>query len=139
MAFPGGAAASAFFTRAGRDVGRIRIVDGSGLSRMNLVCARDMVAAVRMTLADDASFADMLPLAGRTGTLRERFLGTALEANLRAKTGALTGHRNLLGVATLASGRRIIVAVMVQATPRPRTEVDPKVDAFLVEWVGARP
>jgi len=63
------------------------IVDGSGLSPDNrLTC--DTLVAVLDHLAD-GSVPEGLAVAGRSGTLIDEFLGTAVEGRLAAKTGTL--------------------------------------------------
>ena len=83
--------------------------DGSGLSRHNLLTPRALVQllsrmGVVSTLgggggigADTAQWRRLLPLAGRSGTLSGRFIGTPLEGVLRAKTGTLGGVSALSG------------------------------------------
>ncbi len=64
----------------------VQLADGSGLSNDNrLTC--DVVLAVLEQAGDD--FADVLAVAGRTGTLDDELIGSAVEGQLRAKTGTL--------------------------------------------------
>ena len=73
--------------------------DGSGLSRHNLVTPTALVQVLSaMRSRPDASkWMQLLPLAGRTGTLSHRFIGTPLEGVLRAKTGTVSGVSALSG------------------------------------------
>jgi hypothetical protein len=48
-------------------------------------------------LVDDNEYRSYLPLAGRSGTLINRFKGTAAEGIVQAKTGTLTGVNSLSG------------------------------------------
>ncbi len=72
---------------------------------------------------------DLLPIAGGSGTLSNRFLdtdaGRASVGWLRAKTGSLTGTNSLVGIVTDASGRVLSFAfVSNNAGPSGRTAID---------------
>jgi D-alanyl-D-alanine carboxypeptidase/D-alanyl-D-alanine-endopeptidase (penicillin-binding protein 4) len=96
--------------------------DGSGLSRHNLITPTALVQVLLAmgggAYAGDpgvdpdvpmhsihaphgasigAQWKQLLPLAGRTGTLSNRFVGTSLEGVLRAKTGTVSGVSALSG------------------------------------------
>ncbi len=74
--------------------------DGSGLSRRNRATPDALVTLLKaMAEQDEAGdlFYRSLPVAGVTGTLRNRFRDTAVHARLRAKTGTLRGVRALSG------------------------------------------
>lgn len=74
----------------------LALEDGSGLSRSNRASCDTLSALLTMTpVADQLS--DLLPVAGRDGTLAEQLLGTAAEGHLQAKTGTLTGVKALTG------------------------------------------
>ncbi|MEQ8436109.1 MAG: D-alanyl-D-alanine carboxypeptidase/D-alanyl-D-alanine-endopeptidase [Ilumatobacter fluminis] len=73
------------------------VVDGSGLSRDNRLTCDSLSAVLAVSpVADD--LADLLPVAGRDGTLDDQLIGTPAEGELRAKTGTLTGVKALTGV-----------------------------------------
>lgn len=76
-----------------------RIYDGSGLSRKNLATPTVMVETLRaMSLDPDKEvFLASLPLAGVSGTLRNRMRSTIAQGKVRAKTGTLRGVRALSG------------------------------------------
>ncbi len=80
-----------------RDVGGFRIKDGSGLSRYNLISARGVVRVLEWVQKQPWSetFFDSLPEPG-DGTLEDRLLDA--DAEIRAKTGTLTGSRTLSGI-----------------------------------------
>lgn len=78
----------------------LRLCDGSGLSRLNLLTPRAIVGL--LTYA--AALSDVrepllasLPVAGATGTLSRRMKGTVAEGRVRAKTGSLWGVSSLSG------------------------------------------
>lgn len=65
----------------------VRLVDGSGLSAENRVTCATLVAVLQHI--DATSIVASLPVAGRTGTLADEFVGSAVEGRLVAKTGTL--------------------------------------------------
>ncbi len=87
--------ASAFLTDRGADAVRLR--DGSGLSRYNLLSAASLVAVLEWCLERPWGdrYRRSLPLAGEEGTVANR-LGD-VSVPIRAKTGTLTGARTLSG------------------------------------------
>ncbi len=70
--------------------------DGSGLSRTNRVTCSAMTAIMAATPVSD-ELRDLLPVAGRDGTLARQLLGTEAEGRLQAKTGTLTDVKALTG------------------------------------------
>jgi D-alanyl-D-alanine carboxypeptidase/D-alanyl-D-alanine-endopeptidase (penicillin-binding protein 4) len=99
---------------AERDVSTagVTFTDGSGLDRNNrLTCATlDDALAVARTDPDARSVDTGLAVAGASGTLVDRFLGTGLETRVRAKTGSLDGVTGLVGV---VEGSRPIEFAMI--------------------------
>ncbi len=69
-----------------------RLVDGSGLSRYNLLSPRHLVEA----LQSSAKLRDLMPLAGVEGTLKNRLKGLAYR-QVRAKTGTVSTVSGLAG------------------------------------------
>ena len=70
---------------------RARLADGSGLSPANRASAGE-VADLLVALREQTYFRQLrngLPVAGRTGTLGGRMVGTAAAGRVRAKTGTL--------------------------------------------------
>ena len=90
--------------RRGVQVGASVIADGSGLSERDRASC-ELLAAV-MARAP-AALRDGLPVAGRTGTLKNRFVGTPAAGRLRAKTGSIDGVAALAGTAESRSGQRL--------------------------------
>jgi D-alanyl-D-alanine carboxypeptidase/D-alanyl-D-alanine-endopeptidase (penicillin-binding protein 4) len=112
----------------GVDVGNTRIVDGSGLSRMDLVRAQD-ITDLLIASRDEPWFDtwyDALPIAGNPdrftgGTLRSRMRNTPAADNLHGKTGSLTGVTALSGYVSNADGRELVFAMISNnylASPR---------------------
>jgi serine-type D-Ala-D-Ala carboxypeptidase/endopeptidase (penicillin-binding protein 4) len=86
-------------TSLGVDADGYRLRDGSGLSRNNLATPRTLVSTLRAMFNaknHDVFFAS-LPVAGISGTLKNRLRHTLSEGTVRAKTGTLKGVRALSG------------------------------------------
>ncbi len=113
----GVAGARPFFAEAGVDTSRLTLVDGSGLSRMNLVTPNGTVALLRTMRQhpDEAvrrAFLEALPIGGVDGTLDYRFRRGPARANVRAKTGTLTGVSALSGYLTTAAGTPLAFSIL---------------------------
>jgi serine-type D-Ala-D-Ala carboxypeptidase/endopeptidase (penicillin-binding protein 4) len=93
----------------------VQLVDGSGLSRRDALAADTIVTILqRMYDADGVSpWMRALPIAGRDGTLANRFKGTAAEDNLRAKTGTMSNIRALAGYVRTREGEPLAFAIIV--------------------------
>ncbi|CAN5654533.1 D-alanyl-D-alanine carboxypeptidase/D-alanyl-D-alanine-endopeptidase [soil metagenome] len=117
---------------AGIDLTGARLLDSSGLSIDDRLTARTldevMGAAAGPEQPKLRSLLDVLPIAGGSGTLSNRYLDDTTNAAagwLRAKTGSLTGTNTLAGVITDASGRVLTFAfVSNDAGPTGRVALD---------------
>ncbi len=116
-----------------------RAADGSGLSRENVRPAREwlelLVAASSQPWFDQLLAG--LPLAGRTGTLANRFLGTPGEGNVRAKTGYVRETRALSGYLTTAGGRRVVFSLVVNSNPVPAAVIA-AMDSLVTSMAASR-
>ena len=92
-----------------------QIVDGSGLSRRDVLSAEALVAVLQR--AHDPTlrspFMTALPVAGVDGSLATRMRDTAAAGNVRAKTGTMSNIRSLAGYATTRDGERLAFVAMV--------------------------
>ncbi len=70
--------------------------DGSGLSRSNRATCAALASTLATTPVAD-ELRELLPVAGRDGTLALQFLGTEAEGRMQAKTGTLTDVKALSG------------------------------------------
>lgn len=93
------AAVQSILTDLGVDVTTFDQTDGSGLSRHNLLSPRAM--AQILELMDETPNGDVyrsfLPVAGESGTLSNRFVGTPAQGVVEAKTGSMSGVNSLSG------------------------------------------
>ncbi|WP_029369334.1 D-alanyl-D-alanine carboxypeptidase/D-alanyl-D-alanine endopeptidase [Mycobacterium sp. UM_WWY] len=117
----------------GIDTGGAKLVDSSGLSVLDRLTARTLdgvvTAASGTTEPKLRPLVDLLPVAGGSGTLSNRYLdtdsGRAAAGWLRAKTGSLTGTNALAGIVTDASGRVLTFALLSNnAGATGRTAID---------------
>ena len=100
------------------DVAGASLVDSSGLSVADLLTSKTLDEVVNAAAGPDQPalrpMVDLLPIAGGSGTLSNRFVGGDLTKSpagwLRAKTGSLTKTNSLAGIVTDANGRVLTFA-----------------------------
>ncbi len=104
-----------FFDEIGMDTDAMRIVDGSGLSRLNYITPRNLVTLLTYMHGhkDAQVYIDSLPIAGRDGTLRSRMKGTAAEGNVRAKTGYVSRVSSISGYLTTKGGEELVFSILM--------------------------
>ncbi|MBX7245176.1 MAG: D-alanyl-D-alanine carboxypeptidase/D-alanyl-D-alanine-endopeptidase [Candidatus Sumerlaeaceae bacterium] len=101
-------------TTAGADASTLAMVDGSGLSRQNLVQPRMTLALLALLAASPEFqvFYDSLPIMGVDGTLKSRGKGTPIAGNVHAKTGYINRVRCLSGYVTTRDQHRVAFSLM---------------------------
>ena len=88
----------------------VRIRDGSGLSRGNRLTSR-AISTLLWRMAQhplNSYYQASMAIAGRRGTLRNRFRGTSLHGRFWGKTGTLSGVRSISGVLETQHGHRYV-------------------------------
>ncbi|MBL9078714.1 MAG: D-alanyl-D-alanine carboxypeptidase/D-alanyl-D-alanine-endopeptidase [Planctomycetes bacterium] len=95
------------------------LTDGSGLSSDNRITPGVVAAALLTTSAAPGGgmLFECLPVAGRSGTLADRFVGSPLVGRVRAKTGWIRGASALSGVVDGADGARRWFAILMNYDP----------------------
>lgn len=86
---------------------KLRVVDGSGLSRYNLISARQLVALLSQT-----DLREYLPSPGE-GTLKKRFLDGWAAHNLVAKTGTMSNVSALTGYLFPNTDKECVFAILI--------------------------
>ena len=106
-------------TQAGLPETGYHFADGSGMSSYNRITPRAAVGLLGWIVRQPwgAAWRDTLPVAGRDGTLQNRFKGTILEGKLFAKTGSLNASRALSGYLITRSGRTLIFSALANDMP----------------------
>ena len=112
--------------------------DGSGMSTYNRVSPRAGIALLRWASSQPwgAAWLASMPVAGRDGTLKRRFLSTPLEGVLTAKTGTLNATNALLGTFVTAKGRRFTFALFANDVPAGSSAL-PTMEAVLLKVAAA--
>ncbi len=100
----------------------LNAIDGSGLSRENKVSARTIVE-VLMQIRKDPLFAPIyegLPISGKTGTLKNRFITTAPHAVglVHAKTGFINTTVSLAGFVTVGAKEYVFAVIADNLEPK---------------------
>ena len=133
-----------FLSSAGISPEEYVLLDGSGLSRQDLVTPDAVVKL--LTYIDSQPWGDTfrhtLPVAGTDGTLAYRFRNTAAQGRVVAKTGML-GHVNALsGYATTLSGDHVAFSIIANnhiLGSRSAIQVIDKIVQAIVEDAPAVP
>lgn len=99
------------------------LIDGSGLSRQNLVSPQAIVQTLKgMAQTPEASiYRNSLSTAGVNGTLKRRFLNTLAVGNLQAKTGTLTGVSALSGYLDVPGFQPVVFSIIVNQSNQSAT------------------
>jgi serine-type D-Ala-D-Ala carboxypeptidase/endopeptidase (penicillin-binding protein 4) len=121
--FDAGSRAIRYFLEceAGLDTTSIAIVDGSGLSPLNRVTARQTIQVLDVMTRHQhwETFFESLPEAGRPRPRGlNRMLGTPAVGNLRAKTGTIFTVSSLSGYVRSADGEMIAFSILANNLPR---------------------
>ena len=118
----------------------LRVRDGSGLSRHNVVSPETLVRVLDAMRRSPhfAVFRDALPIAGVDGTIASRMRGTAAAANVRAKTGTLDMVRSLSGYVTTADGRLLLFSILCNNWLVDVRDVDRVADGIAVRLAELR-
>ena len=114
------------------------LVDGSGLSRRDLIATESLYALLKKMFepAGTSPFISGLPLAGVDGSLAGRMKGTPAERNLRAKTGTMSNIRSLAGYLTTRDGEHLALVVIVNNYEGSGADANESIDNMAVRLAG---
>ena len=105
-----------YWRNKGLDMDGVFLEDGSGLSPHNAVNSHFMADLMSKIYQDKALYEVInasLPVAGKSGGLKNMLNGTAAEGKLRAKTGTLNRVRSFTGYAPDRNGRLVAFCIIV--------------------------
>lgn len=110
-------------------------VDGSGLSRYNLIAPVDQVRLLKLCYDEFGwdRITSLLP-AGGEGTLKDLYIPLEEDAPpyVFAKTGTLSNNHNLSGYLITRSGKRMIFSFMNNHYTKPTSEVKKEMERFIL-------
>ena len=111
-----------------------RLMDGSGLSRNNMVRPVDILSLLRFM---DASpnrdlFRASLPVAGMSGTLRNRMKFTSAQGIVQAKTGTLRGVKALSGYLQQPEYGEIVFSIFANHLGQSGSAMASAIDEIMV-------
>ncbi len=124
----------ATLTQLGVDPASYVMVDGSGLSRHNLVSP----AAIAQTLRAMANsplasvYRASLSVAGTSGTLQNRFRGTAAQGIVQAKTGTIGGVVALSGYIDVPNYEPLVFSIIVNQSDRSAATLRQAIDEIVI-------
>jgi D-alanyl-D-alanine carboxypeptidase/D-alanyl-D-alanine-endopeptidase (penicillin-binding protein 4) len=104
------------------DTAHITIYDGSGLSRMDLISANQMVTLLRSMYERKGLFDAFYPslsIMGVDGTLARRLKDTRAQGNVHAKSGFVTEVRSISGYVTTKDGELLAFAILGNGLTTP--------------------
>ncbi|HTP34000.1 MAG TPA: D-alanyl-D-alanine carboxypeptidase/D-alanyl-D-alanine-endopeptidase [Candidatus Acidoferrales bacterium] len=104
-----------FLAEAGIDPAAYHLMDGSGLSRLNLVTPATVVKLLRFMYDSPArdAFLSILPVGAQDGTLSSRFGETPAAGRVHAKTGSLSHVSALSGYLQRSDGGWLAFSILV--------------------------
>lgn len=120
----------------GFDTNGLFINDGSGLSRSNAVTAEHLTKILYMMYSDSLTklpFQNSLPVAGVSGSLKNLGKGTALENNLKAKSGYITRVRSYAGYMKTKSGKEICLSLIINNFNGTPTDTKKKMEQIFLK------
>ncbi|MEG3842833.1 D-alanyl-D-alanine carboxypeptidase/D-alanyl-D-alanine-endopeptidase [Microcoleus sp. herbarium14] len=117
-------------TQLGVNPNSYKLADGSGLSRHNLISPEALVQTLRFMANSPAAsvYRASLPIAGESGTLKNRLNNTTNRVFLQAKTGTLSGVSALSGYIEVPNYEPLVFSIIVNqsdlSSPKLRSATD---------------
>jgi serine-type D-Ala-D-Ala carboxypeptidase/endopeptidase (penicillin-binding protein 4) len=137
----GGAAVKQFLMQGGLQEDTFVFLDGSGLSRRDLVTpaatAQLLLYAAHQPWG--AAFEESLPVGGVDGSLADRFQNTPAAGLVHAKTGSLSHVNALSGYGQTQAGKRFVFSIFCNNHNLPASKVLAAMDAVVQVLVGEQP
>ena len=126
-----------FYAAVGIAPGDVVQVDGSGLSRHDLVTPRAIVTLLKYAQVQPwfAAYYASFPVAGVDGTLEDRMKTTIAAGKIHAKTGSVEHVRTRSGFAETPTGRRLVFSFLSNNEGGKNHEASDALDALCVAMI----
>ena len=127
-------AVRATLTKLGVDPTGYVLVDGSGLSRHDLVSPEALVQTLKaMAQSPEAVvYRASLPVAGVSGTLQNRFRNTLAQGILQAKTGSMSGIAAISGYLNAPNYEPLVFSMIVNQSDQSATVLRQALDEIVL-------
>ncbi len=121
-------------TQLGVNPNSYKLADGSGLSRHNLISPEALVQTLRLMANSPAAsiYRASLPVAGESGTLKNRINITPNRVILQAKTGTLSGVSALSGYIEVPNYEPLVFSIIVNQSDQSATKVRSATDEIVL-------
>ncbi len=132
--FEGGVAAvKQFLLQAGLKDDEFTFLDGSGLSRRDLVTPAATIQLLIYVSRQPwgPAFEESLPVSGVDGSLADRFLNTPAAGLVNAKTGSLSHVNALSGYGETQTGKRFVFSIFCNNHNLPGSKVLAAIDSVV--------
>ena len=123
----------------------LRMYDGSGLARLNMVQAIQICSILRYMIKNEKVgeiFYESLPIAGMAGDLKRRMTSEPLKGNIHAKTGYINMSRSLSGYVTDSNNEMLVFSIITNNHNQSMSQVDKthdKICEVLAKFDDRRP
>lgn len=130
----GSAALRHFLLQTGIKSDEFFLLDGSGLSRRDLITPAAVVQLLTYAAQQPwgAAYEQTLPVGGSDGSLAERFVNTPAGGLIHAKTGTLSHVNALSGYGETRSGKRFAFSIFCNNHNLPSAKVIGAIDSIVV-------
>ncbi|PSB48833.1 D-alanyl-D-alanine carboxypeptidase/D-alanyl-D-alanine-endopeptidase [filamentous cyanobacterium Phorm 6] len=121
-------------TQLGVNPNSYKLADGSGLSRHNLISPEALVQTLRLMANSPAAsvYRASLPVAGESGTLKNRINITPNRVILQAKTGTLSGVSALSGYIEVPNYEPLVFSIIVNQSELSAAKVRSATDEIVL-------
>jgi serine-type D-Ala-D-Ala carboxypeptidase/endopeptidase (penicillin-binding protein 4) len=126
-----------FWSKKGIDPHGIFLGDGCGLSRYNSVTSKylvDILIYMKIKSKYFNSFFNSLPVAGKSGSMKNIGKNTSAADNIHAKTGYITRVRSYAGYAKTKNGKDVVFAIIVNNFSCSPSEMKKKIEMIMVDF-----
>jgi serine-type D-Ala-D-Ala carboxypeptidase/endopeptidase (penicillin-binding protein 4) len=121
-------------TKIGVDLANYVLTDGSGLSRQNLVSPIAIVQTLQQMakIPEAEIYKQSLPVAGVSGTLKNRFKNTPVRGKLQAKTGTISGTSSLSGYFQPSNYQPLVFSIIIDKSDESNQVLRQAIDEIIL-------